>query len=85
MKGQWWIVMFLAWCVIEGIYRGLQDRFGPNILEGYRQYRHGHEPDFLILLDDERSRTPARLSPPTSGFLAAPPARLPPPDVPPRF
>lgn len=25
--------------VIHGIYRGLQDRFGSNVIEGYRQYK----------------------------------------------
>ena len=33
------LILFAASCVLSGIYAGLQDRFGPNVIAGYRAYR----------------------------------------------
>jgi hypothetical protein len=33
------LILFVASWVISGIYTGLQDRFGPNVIAGYRAYR----------------------------------------------
>lgn len=30
---------FIAACGAEGVYRGLQSRFGPNVIAGYREYK----------------------------------------------
>ncbi len=35
----WGVGIFVVGCVAEGVRRGLQDRFGPNIIEGYRAYK----------------------------------------------
>lgn len=35
----WGLLIFLGSCVAKGIQLGLQDRFGPNIREGYRAYK----------------------------------------------
>jgi hypothetical protein len=33
-----WGLFFLPW-IIGGIHAGLQDRFGPNVIKGYREYK----------------------------------------------
>jgi hypothetical protein len=33
------LILFIASWVVSGIYAGLQDRFGPNVIAGYRAYR----------------------------------------------
>ncbi len=35
----WYWVFFIVMCLAEGVYLGLKDRFGPNIIEGYRAYK----------------------------------------------
>lgn len=37
--GWWSLAIFLGGCIAEGVYLGLKDRFGPNILDGYREYK----------------------------------------------
>lgn len=33
------MAIFIGGCIAEGIYLGLRDRFGPNVIEGYRAYK----------------------------------------------
>lgn len=75
-----WPLVFVALCVVEGMYMGLQDRFGTGVWKGIRRYRSGHEPDFLIdQTFPERTGPEDRLSLLTSNYLLARRA-LPPPN-----
>ncbi len=36
-------VLLILTAVAEGIHLGLRDRFGPDIVAGYRRYKNGNE------------------------------------------
>lgn len=38
-----YILMIIGLAVLEGVYLGLQDRFGVNIGEGFRRHKAGME------------------------------------------
>jgi hypothetical protein len=46
----WYIVLGLF--VLDGLFQGLRDRFGDDILAGMKRYKQGLEPDFTGRIDD---------------------------------
>ena len=52
-----WVTFFVTSCVVDGIYMGLQDRFGPDVIAGYRRYKISYEranKDWDMIVDHDR-------------------------------
>ncbi len=58
----WAFGFFIFCCVAEGIYRGLQDRFGRNVIQGYREYKEECRRWERLMAADSRSNADTSLA-----------------------